>query len=318
MLRKRWTTVAGRELQTAVAGWLLGGRRPSGVAEHEGRADLRGLPTPTPSILKDLTTGGVSLQVVEGLLEARNLRWSALDLSHARLSSMRFFDCAIENCLFEGAACRDWRLWNSEVINCKFDGSDLRDAAIGTWHDGHSNVWRRVSFDGADLRGALLSGCLLSECTFRETRLSGAQFLQATIQDSLFAGPLSDVLFDGRDLPRKPVAGPMRNVDFSGTSFADVEFRGYRFDGVRLPDLPGLRMIPRYPETARRALALVADMATVEGRMFAAELRNYLKMPGAEDSVGVFNRADYVVDGGESLADLAETTWLDAQTDLGH
>jgi len=254
---------------------------------------------------------------MEGLLNARNMRWDSLDLSYARLSSMRLFDCAIENCLFEGTSCRDWRLWNSEVVNCKFDRADLREAAIGTWHEGHSNLWRQVSFDGADLRGALLSGCLLSECSFRETRLSGAQFLQATIRDSVFTGPLADVLFDGRDLPRSAVAGPMQNVDFSGASFADVEFRGHRFDGVRLPEVSGIRVIPRYPETARRALELADAVSTLEGRMFAAELRNSLKMPGAEDSVGVFNRADYLVDGGEGLADLVETTWLEALTDLG-
>jgi uncharacterized protein YjbI with pentapeptide repeats len=279
--------------------------------------DLRGISLPDPSVRGNVVAARVTFQAVDGVLEVRGARWASLDLAHARLPSLRFFDSSLEGCRFEGAACRDWRLWNSSVTNCVFEGADLRDAAIGTWHEGCSNTWRGVSFDSADLRGALLFGCMLSQCTFRGARLSAAQFLQATIQDSVFSGALTDVLFDGRDLPGKPSAGPLRNVDFSGASFADVEFRGCRFENVRLPETSGVWVIPQYPKVARRALALVEDVPTIEGRMFAGELRNALKLPGADDSIGVFNRADYVVAGGEALAELAESVVRQARADVG-
>jgi len=41
--------------------------------------------------------------------------------------------------------------------------------------------------------------------------------------------------------------------------------------------------------------------------MLASQLRNTLKMRGSDDSVGVFNRDDYVAAGGAAFADLAES-----------
>jgi Mn-containing catalase len=35
-------------------------------------------------------------------------------------------------------------------------------------------------------------------------------------------------------------------------------------------------------------------------------------VPPRDDSVGVFTRADYVADGGEALADLAESLFMEA------
>jgi Mn-containing catalase len=50
--------------------------------------------------------------------------------------------------------------------------------------------------------------------------------------------------------------------------------------------------------------------------MLRAELNLALKLPGDDASVGVFNRADYVVSGGERLADLAETLLMEAAGEL--
>jgi hypothetical protein len=96
-----------------------------------------------------------------------------------------------------------------------------------------------------------------------------------------------------------------------------VEFRGCRFENVRLPESAGVWVVREYPKVARRALALVEGVSTIEGRMFAGELRNALKMPGSVDSIGVFNRADYVVAGGEALAELAEKVLREAGADIG-
>jgi uncharacterized protein YjbI with pentapeptide repeats len=226
-----------------------------------------------------------------------------LDLSYSRLAGLRFFDARIEDCMFRAASCRDWRLWGSAVDKSSFAGADLRDAALGTWDDGRSNAWTDVSFDEADVRGALFSGCRLFGCTFADSRLSGAEFLHADIESCVFAGAVADVLFDGRKLPGRRQVGPMRAVDFSAAAFSDVEFRGYLFDGVRLP--AGVHAVPHYPEVAKRALERLGAASDVEARMLIAELRNVLKAPGSEDWTGVFNRADYVIAGGERFAELA-------------
>jgi hypothetical protein len=249
------------------------------------------------------------------MAEVRGVRWTALDLRHARLPSLRFFGSEIQGCRFDAASCRDWRLWASEVSDSSFVGSDLRDSAIGTWQDGRGNAWSGVSFDRADLRGVLALGCRLDGCSFRGSGLSDAQFQQVTMRDCTFSGAMKNVLFDCRDLPGKPGADVLSNVDFSDATFEDVEFRGCRFQDVKLPQTPGIYAIPRYPQAARRVLDLLGENSSVEGRMLRSELNVVLKMPGRDDSVGVFNRRDYVTSGGEPLADLAESLLMEAVGD---
>jgi hypothetical protein len=132
------------------------------------------------------------------------------------------------------------------------------------------------------------------------------------MRDCVFAGTLKDVLFDCRDLPGKPDGHVLVNMDFGDATFEDVEFRGCRFENVRLPQTPGLYAIPGFPRVARRVLDLLEDNSSVEGRMLRSELTVALKRPGREDSVGVFNRRDYFAAGGEPLADLAESLLLEA------
>jgi Pentapeptide repeats (8 copies) len=69
-------------------------------------------------------------------------------------------------------------------------------------------------------------------------------FWQSSIIGCTFAGPLTDVVFDGRMLNEaKPDPNPMRDVDLSGAIFDGVEFRGVTFDRVRLPSDPDLYLI---------------------------------------------------------------------------
>lgn len=246
----------------------------------------------------------------------RGAAWEALDLSHARLPSLRFFGSRVQGCRFDEASCRDWRLWASEVSDSSFAGADLRDSAIGTWQDGRNNVWRAMSFDRADLRGAVALGCHLEGCTFRDSQLSGAQFQHVTMRDCAFSGAVKDVLFDCRELPGKPAADVLVDIDFSGATLEDVEFRGCRFDGLKLPQSQGIYPIPSFPRVARRVLDLLEENSSVEARMLRSELTVALKLPGPDDSVGVFNRRDYLASGGEALADLAESLLMEAVGDL--
>jgi len=257
-----------------------------------------------------VVAGVVAIEAMTGLHEFRGVRWQGLDLSQARLPNLRFFGAAVSDCLFDGGFCRDWRLWDSEVTGSSFTRSDLRDAALGTWQEERTNAWRDVTFDRADLRGALALGCVLEHCSFLASRLKDIQFLQATISHCRFSGSLQDLLFDGREIAGKPKPGVFADVDFSEATFQNVEFRGCRFDDVKLPS--GVYAIATFPRVARHVLELLGEQdESVEARMLRAELNLSLKLPGSDDSVGVFNRADYVASGGHRLADLAETLFLE-------
>jgi uncharacterized protein YjbI with pentapeptide repeats len=306
----RWRTTEGRQLAEEVLGRLVTGRSLSDLVseERDGRVDLRGLPLPSPARKAQIAVGGAGYQVIDGMIEMRGVRWEGLDLSHARLSNLRLSSCVIVDCVLDSASCRDWRLWASEVTSSSFDGCDLRDSAIGTWHDGQRNTWRQVRFRGANLRGALALGAHFEACDFSDAVLEGVEFQQSTLRGCQFSGVVKDVVFDCRDLPGKPLCDELRDVDFSRASFEDVEFRGCRFQGVRLPQDPGLLVVPQYPRVAQRALELLAGDTSVEARMLIGEWQNELRLPGRPDSVGVFNRRDYLAAGGDTLAELAETT----------
>jgi uncharacterized protein YjbI with pentapeptide repeats len=315
-LQQRWQSAEGRLLVEQVMRFVLGVDRdlPKDIGTHDGRRDLRGLSLPDPSAVgSSITAGGVTAEARSGVNEFRAVRWSSLDLSHSRLSGLRFFGSGIDDCRFDGATCRDWRLWDSEVKDSSFVRADLRDAAVGTWHDGRTNAWLDVDFEGADLRGALALGCVMERCSFVDTRMKGMEFQQATIRHCRFAGSLQDVLFDEREIAGRPKPGVFVDVDFSEATFHDVEFRGGRFDDVKLP--VGVYAIPGFPRVARRVLELLKSDDSVEARMLRAELNLTLKLPGADDSVGVFNRADYIASGGERLADLAESLLMEAAQD---
>jgi uncharacterized protein YjbI with pentapeptide repeats len=317
-LLERWKSPEGRLLAEKAIQYLTGQRRglPDGIDLHEGRHDLRGLVAASPEARGRVSAGKVAAEVAGGLVELRGVRWEALDLSHARLPSLRFFGSQILDCRFDEASCRDWRLWGSEVIDSSFEGADLRDSAIGTWQDERSNKWQTVSFDRADLRGALAMGCHVERCSFRGSRLSDAQFQHVTMRDCTFSGAMKDVLFDCRELPGKPTADVLVNIDFSEATFEDVEFRGCRFDGLKLPQAQGIYAIPDFPRVARRVLDLLDENSSVEARMLRSELTVALKLPGRDDSVGVFNRRDYLASGGEPLADLAESLLMEAVGDV--
>jgi hypothetical protein len=137
------------------------------------------------------------------------------------------------------------------------------------------------------------------------------------MRDCTFSGLVKEVLFDCREIPGRPVAGVLVDLDFTEATFEDVEFRGCRFDGLKLPKAPGVYLIPAFPLVARRALELLEGNPSIEARMLRGQFTNSLKLPGSDDSVDVFNRRDYVASGGETLADLAETVFMEALGDVG-
>ncbi len=249
------------------------------------------------------------MDILSGMVTLRGSKWTKIDFGYASLPHLRFHDASIVDCRFDAAVCDDWRLWNTEVSASTFSGASLRDASLGTWENNRGNSWLDVAFDGADLRGAQFRGGSLIDCDFRTARLDGVKFLEATLIRCPFSGVLRHTLFDGREMPAGPAPAELKHADFSAAVFESVEIRGYVLKDVLLP--PGVRVIHRYVQSARSVLGVVSSMTSVEGRQAAAVLSNNLKWPGREDQDRPFNRIDFVANGGEALADLLETLFLE-------
>jgi uncharacterized protein YjbI with pentapeptide repeats len=309
-LTSRWLSPDGRSVAADIIFRLFSGEPifTERVSTHEGRVDLRGFSIPLAEVEQMVHTAGFDLGMANGTFEIRAARWTNLDFSGAKLSNLRFFDSILDNCIFDSAECRDWRLWNSSVRDSSFVKANLRDSAVGTWHDEKFNSWDNVSFAHADLRGSIFKVAHLTECDFAFSRLDSVHFSQCVLSGIRFAGALRDVLFDGREAPgRWPNPGPMHNVDFSGATLIDVDFRGCRFESVDFGTAREVVVIPNFPKVARRELELIEGDESPETRQIRAVLENELKNPGTEDTMGVFVRADWARAGGDGLASLAES-----------
>lgn len=274
-LRDRWKTPEGRALANEATEFLLGkrGKLPTELGTHNGRIDLRGLEAPSPAAGSKVAVGSATGRVLTNVPEARNVVWDHLDLSQSRLPGVQFFDTRISDCLFDDANCRGWRLWDSQIDSSSFSAADLSDSALGTGAKAGAVAWRDVSFDKADMRRIAAQGALFESCTFRDSNLSDAEFLQITMRDCLFAGVLRNILFDGREISNRPVPGVLTDVDFSEAIFEDVEFRGCRFVGLKLPRESGVYVIPKYPAVALRAIQLMDGDSSMDARMLRGQLR---------------------------------------------
>lgn len=307
-LRRRWTTPEGRERAEEAVARLAVGRSLDGLGagEVDGRVDLRGLPAPVAKRLRRFEAADWFAEQLGDLVVLRSVQLEGLDLSGAQLQSLRFFGSRIADCRLDGAACQDWRMWDTEVVDCSFAGASLRDAAVGTWHEGRRNTWRRVGFTGADFRVVAPLGAIFEDCDFSGARLAKVRFGQCAITRCRFASTLTEVVFDGRQLEGRPAPAPLE-ADFTGAVFDQVEFMGLDLSRVTLPQDPDLRLIRRYRCVIERALASLDGDSSLPARMLRGEFTNRLKMMrGTEAESNVFNRRDYVTSGGDELAGLAD------------
>jgi uncharacterized protein YjbI with pentapeptide repeats len=307
-LAERWRSDSGAALAGEVLARLVAGRGLDGLSlgEHEGRADLRFMSAPIPRCLERFEALGWFTEKLGDLISFRDVELADLDLSGAQLPSLRFHGVSVINCRFDGAACGDWRLWSSTVADCSFRKADLRGAAVGTWHDGLRNEWRRIDFSGADFRVGVTRSAAYEDCNFSGAKIVGVDFSQCSFSRCQFAGPISKVLFDGRDLsPERPAPPQMVAVEFSDAVFRDVDFRGFDLEGVVMPVDPDVRVYRRARCVARRAVSMLDDDGSKPARVLRAVFNNRLRGPGDEREASIFNRRDFLAIGGQELVVLA-------------
>lgn len=273
-LRRRWDDAGVARLVTATRTWLLGqGPRPEGLGTVDGRVDLRGIPlTASPATLGDPADPGAGV------------RWEGLNLSGAQLQKLRFFGGHVSACVFDGASLTGLKLWGTTVEDSSFGRADLRSRALGTgdWK-GLRNVWRRVAFDRANLRGSVFLGCVLEACTFEQTSKL-LQITDAEVRDCTFVGPLTSLLISGQG-HRLPVSPRAFSADFSRAVLRDSKIEGYSLDQVRLPEQDDLLVVRHYPTVMKVAASYleVADDSPA-GRSAAGILTSWFTAPGREDS----------------------------------
>ncbi len=325
---RRWATpegvlLAGEVLARLKAGAPLGGL---GLGEVDGRVDLRGFPAPRPRL--------VSPEDVERRLAGRRLLQAAysqltghvaledvalrgLDLTGTRLDEVSFRECKIEDCVLDKISGRDLVLLRTTVRRCSFRGASMPGAMLSGWRDGGWSEYDRVDFTGADLRANANRNVTawFRDCDFSGARLDGTSFYDCGLVRCRFAGDLEHVHFFGSGAPSGQREGPdhVVDLDLSGTVLRQVTFKGVDLAAVRLPDDPGLRIIRNYPCVMRKAAAALRGRRDNTGWFLWMQFNGRLKGIDLGPPVGLLNRNDYLIWGGEELAALLDSVLADAE-----
>jgi uncharacterized protein YjbI with pentapeptide repeats len=282
-LKRRWTTPAAQDLRTAIQQRLRGRDGLDGLGLHEvgGRADLRYFPAATAlSPLKDVV-------------------WRGIDFTGSSLGNLEFHDSLVEDCVFDAADCQFWQPLRTAFSRCAFVKADLRRSTLGEWAGG-ANTFTGIDFTSARLTYSTTSAATYVDCDFSFANLQRINFWQSSLIRCKFAGPLKDVVFDGRLLGEaKPEANPMREIDMSDAILSECEFRGLDLASVTLPDDPSLMLIKDSDVVARamRALSTSSDPRVPVAILMLEHAAELLSFGG----VALLNGHDF-----EDAADVVE------------
>jgi uncharacterized protein YjbI with pentapeptide repeats len=309
-LRRRWESEEGRRLTAAVIDRLRSGRALDDLPleRHDGRLDLRGFVLPQPTRSNRRQVGRYFVQDLDELLELSERTLERIDFAGAVLDHLRFFECRIDDCVFDRARLRDLRLWATDVSDTSFRGADLRSSALGPWYEGRGNVYTGCDFSRANLHDAGCSAAEFVDCVFEEMRLRGMDFQSSGFVRCRFTGELREVLFYDHGFETgKPTPNEMRDVDFSDAELRWVEFRGLDLSEVKLPQGPNHLIVDHYPCVLRRGLEELASDRSPLARQLRVTLEAEAEWTPPTRRFGVLNRCDWEETGGEELAEFAES-----------
>lgn len=203
----------------------------------DGRTVLKGLSADSPETESASRFAGFTVERMTNIISFENVTLRSLHFTNSLLPDLQFVDCRIENCIFEESQCSGWRMWGTTTQDCLFRRSDMRDLAAGGCNQQRQlNLLQRIRFEECDLRDVPFGLTHICECHFSNCKLAGARFDGTTIVCCAFEGDLSEVRFSkhhylDQDFP----PNPMRQVDFSKSTFHFTEFRDLDLKDVQLP-----------------------------------------------------------------------------------
>ncbi len=137
---------------------------------------------------------------------------------------------ALHRATITGVDFRRARFDKFSLGGCLFDRCDFRGLRLDRrlaplFVAVPRSVFRDCSFDGADLRRALLGQSRFERCTFDDACIDGSHTESAEFVDCRFAGPLDGVTFYGAPSvsEAKRSDPPRKRNEFHGNDFRDAE-----------------------------------------------------------------------------------------------
>jgi uncharacterized protein YjbI with pentapeptide repeats len=286
---------------------LISGRTLDGLplGTKDGRTDLSGLNLPEPVATGEQTFGRYVVKEISPPAVFRHVKWESLDFTGSRLKSVRIFDSAIRNCLFDDCQMQDLRIWSSVIADSSLRGAKLRGAALGGVDNGKRNRFAGVDFSRADMRETAYMSASFERCNFRNTRLEKTNFQGTNFIDCQFEGEVRDVLFNrfafqGEEFP----PNEMVNVDFRKASLRFVDFRGLALDRVQFPKNNEHFVIRNCAVAFDNALLFLRRQEDPAAKKLVFFLENYRKWMVPNQAQGVINAKDLFEVAGEDGVNL--------------
>src|ERR1041385_6137307 len=244
------------------------------------------------------------IKALEGILELRGIHWKGIDFSNCRLDSLRFFDCTVEDCSFEGGRCQDWRMWRTTVSNTSFRKTDLRKSVLGgvSPRETTRNSFRSIDFTKADLRKTVYVSADMIDCLFAETNLTKVDFQGTIFKNCVFSGPLNEVIFYRNDFQGERFPpNEMKGVDFQGATFHHVEFRNLNMNEVKWPESNQHIVLSNYKACLKKMIEALSNRTDVQSKKLQAILKTKLKWAGHNQREGVLSKLDLLEHSSEEL-----------------
>lgn len=271
-----------------------------GLGTVEGRIDLRNLQAPEPTVVESWTFGTMDVARSSGIVVIEGARWEGLDLSGASLPELQFRDTTIENCRFDKAKCKGWRIWGTSFHSCNFRGADLSSSGLGGVLGDKRSAFRQVTFDQANLRGTSHLNADIVDCSFRNAKLKGVDINGSLLERVVFEGPLADVIFRRRAARiEASTENRMIDVDFRKATFEYVEFIGLDMDRVQWPESEGHYIVTNYHAFLDLMISTWGSRKDNAALALSGVAMHIKKRCSPGQKVGVFSRAELVDAAGE-------------------
>ena len=291
------------------------------IPTKDNRLLLEGVSLPDPTIVRKyqahLNAGSekraYNITEVQPNAFFQQRKWEDLDFSGDKLPGIMFMSCEIHNCKFDNCNLQTLRWWCTSISDSSFVGANLRGAALGGVHEGRRNVYNKVDFSNADMRGTAFQSAEFKNCIFSHTKLDKVDFQGSTFTDCVFEGELNEVIFYKQGFRFEALPpNEMKRVDFSRACLKSVEFRNLDLDTVIYPSNQDHIIIDNYPNALDAIVRALNARNERECKGLAAYFGGYRRWVGTKQERGIISKSEVLRIAGPSILKLVEQIAADA------
>lgn len=211
--------------------------------------------------------------------------WRNLVFRNCAISGLAFTHCILEDCVFENCVLAI-RNWKTSYRRVRFSDCDMRSFSFGADAPNNANKFAEVTLERCKLQSRHMDYAVFENCRFADCRMDRAEFRQAKLHRTAFAGELDDVIF-GCDYLEPTM---LDDVDFTAAHLSFCAFRNVRASHIRPPANAGQYLIKDFSGFIK-ALDEAVTAHAGDRRIRLAEIFTAHHVSGSE--IAIVNESDF-------------------------